>query len=90
MTTLDSSKEIQKNNSEISDKHEDFRMFGLITFLINVFLSLRNGKDSGDNPWNALTPEWLTSSPPPVENWEGEAPLVEEPYGYGKQFSEQK
>ena len=39
---------------------------------------------------NALTPEWLTSSPPPVENWEGEAPLVEEPYGYGKQFSEQR
>ena len=61
-----------------------------IPFLINVFLSVRNGKNSGDNPWNALTPEWLTSSPPPVENWEGEAPLVEEPYGYGKQFSEQK
>ena len=34
MTTLDSSKEIQKNNSEENEKHEDFRMFGLITFLI--------------------------------------------------------
>ena len=34
MTTLDSSKEIQKNNSEVSETHEDFRMFGLITFLI--------------------------------------------------------
>jgi len=34
MTTLDSSKEIQKNNSEVNEKHEDFRMFGLITFLI--------------------------------------------------------
>jgi len=61
-----------------------------ISFLINVFLSVRNGKDAGDNPWNALTPEWLTSSPPPVENWEGEAPLVEEPYGYGKEISERK
>ena len=57
-----------------------------LLFLINVFLSVRNGKDAGDNPWNALTPEWLTSSPPPVENWEGEAPLVEEPYAYGKKF----
>jgi len=47
-------------------------------------------KIAGNNPWNALTPEWLTSSPPPVENWEGEAPLVEEPYGYGKEISEQK
>ena len=34
MKTLDSSKEIQKNASEVSEKHEDFRMFGLVTFLI--------------------------------------------------------
>ena len=34
MTTLDSSKEIKKNDNEESDHHEDFRMFGLITFLI--------------------------------------------------------
>jgi len=34
MTTLDSSKEIQNNNSEATETHEDFRMFGLITFLI--------------------------------------------------------
>ena len=61
-----------------------------IPFLINVFLSVRNGKNAGANPWIALTPEWLTSFPPQVENWEGESPLVEEPYGYGKEFSEQK
>ncbi|PTT98046.1 cytochrome c oxidase subunit I, partial [Pseudomonas sp. HMWF031] len=41
------------------------------------------GEIAGDNPWNALTPEWLTSSPPPVENWKGEAPLVTNPYAYG-------
>ncbi len=34
MTTLDSSKEIKKNESEGSEHHQDFRMFGLITFLI--------------------------------------------------------
>ncbi len=34
MTTLDSSKEIKKNDSEASEHHKDFRMFGLITFLI--------------------------------------------------------
>ena len=34
MTTLDSSKEIEKNDIELSQHHEDFRMFGLITFLI--------------------------------------------------------
>ncbi len=34
MTTLDSSKEINKIESDVSAHHEDFRMFGLITFLI--------------------------------------------------------
>jgi len=48
-----------------------------------VVWSALRGPVAGDNPWNALTPEWLTSSPPPVENWIGEAPLVEHPYGYG-------
>ena len=54
-----------------------------LPFLWNVVQSAIKGPLAGDNPWNALTPEWLTSSPPPVENWIGEAPLVEEPYGYG-------
>jgi len=56
-----------------------------LPFLINVVMSAFNGAPAGDNPWNALTPEWLTSSPPPVENWVGEPPLVHEPYGYGQQ-----
>jgi cytochrome c oxidase subunit 1 len=61
-------------------------LMGLSTlpFLINVIVSAFNGEKAGDNPWRALTPEWLTSSPPPVENWIGPAPLVEHPYGYGE------
>ena len=55
-----------------------------LPLLINVVVTAINGKEAGDNPWNALTSEWLTSSPPPVENWHGEAPLVTEPYGYGQ------
>ena len=34
MTTLDSSKEIQKNKAGVNEHHADFRMFGLTTFLI--------------------------------------------------------
>ena len=34
MTTLDTSKEIKKKESDEVKHHEDFRMFGLITFLI--------------------------------------------------------
>jgi cytochrome c oxidase subunit 1 len=54
-----------------------------LPLLVNVIWSAFRGPLAGDNPWRALTPEWLTSSPPPVENWLGEAPLVHEPYGYG-------
>ena len=55
-----------------------------LPFLWNIFQSILYGDKAGDNPWNALTSEWLTSSPPPVENWAGEAPLVLEPYAYGR------
>jgi len=34
MTTLESSEKLKQNNSDVSEHHEDFRMFGLITFLI--------------------------------------------------------
>ena len=34
MTTLDSSKETEKKDINLTEHHEDFRMFGLITFLI--------------------------------------------------------
>ena len=54
-----------------------------LPFLVNVLWSAWKGAPAGDNPWRACTTEWLTSSPPPVENWLREAPLVTEPYDYG-------
>ncbi|KZR93057.1 cytochrome c oxidase subunit 1 [Synechococcus sp. MIT S9509] len=54
-----------------------------LPFLWNVIASAFHGAIAGDNPWRALTPEWLTSSPPPVENWKEDPPLVTHPYGYG-------
>ena len=59
-----------------------------LPFLWNIWQSCIKGEIAGDNPWGALTPEWLTSSPPPVENWTGDAPLVTEPYGYGTSSQE--
>jgi cytochrome c oxidase subunit 1 len=35
-----------------------------VVFVINFFLSLRNGKKVEDNPWQATTLEWATTSPP--------------------------
>jgi len=37
-------------------------------FLANVLVSLRSGVPAGDNPWDASTLEWATSSPPPSYN----------------------
>ena len=72
--------------NQISSLGALFMAISTIPFLINVIISIKKGEIAGNNPWKGLTPEWLTTSPPPVENWEGEAPLVSEPYGYGKDY----
>ena len=43
--------------------------FGILLFLINVFVSLRNGRLAGSNPWDAPSLEWSTPSPPPPYNF---------------------
>jgi heme/copper-type cytochrome/quinol oxidase subunit 1 len=42
---------------------------GVLLFLINVAKSLRAGEPAGNNPWDAPTLEWATTSPPPVYNF---------------------
>ncbi len=46
-----------------------------LVFIINFFWSLARGKAAADNPWQANTLEWCTSSPPPHENF-AVAPVV--------------
>ncbi|HMI57627.1 MAG TPA: cbb3-type cytochrome c oxidase subunit I, partial [Gemmatimonadaceae bacterium] len=38
---------------------------GVLVFVINVIVSIRAGAVAGDDPWEADTLEWATSSPPP-------------------------
>jgi cytochrome c oxidase subunit 1/cytochrome c oxidase subunit I+III len=42
----------------------------VIVFVANIALSLHRGKRAGDNPWDAWTLEWATTSPPPPHNFE--------------------
>ena len=35
----------------------------------NIWVSLRRGQPAGDNPWEAWTLEWATTSPPPAHNF---------------------
>jgi cytochrome c oxidase subunit 1 len=44
-------------------------------FVYNVVVSLWNGKPAGNDPWDAWTLEWATTSPPPSYNFE-EIPTV--------------
>jgi cytochrome c oxidase subunit I len=41
----------------------------------NLVVSFFNGKLAGDNPWNAWTLEWATTSPPPHENFHALPPI---------------
>jgi len=48
-----------------------------IVFFINLFRSVRHGKDAGPNPWNACSLEWQTPETPPGHgNWGDELPIV--------------
>jgi cytochrome c oxidase subunit I len=61
--------------------------FSVLPFLWNVFITLRGPKDAGDDPWDAFTLEWATTSPPPVYNFDSlpevrsERPFFDLKYG---------
>jgi cytochrome c oxidase subunit 1 len=47
-----------------------------LLFYFNVFWSIFKGKKASDNPWEATTLEWNTTSPPPHDNFAGHIPVV--------------
>ncbi len=53
-----------------------------IPFIINFFMSMRKKERAEENPWQATTLEWATSTPPPHGNF-AEPPVVYSgPYEY--------
>jgi cytochrome c oxidase subunit I len=51
--------------------------FSFAVFLANLAVSLWRGEPAGDNPWGGRSMEWLTSSPPPVQNFDFVPPAAE-------------
>jgi len=43
---------------------------GLIIMIVNLVAAARKGKKAPDNPWNGITLEWQTTSPPPLHNFD--------------------
>jgi cytochrome c oxidase subunit 1 len=55
----------------------------VIPFALNAIYSWQKGELAGNNPWESLTLEWTTSSPPIIENWEVLPVVTHGPYDYG-------
>src|SRR5688572_4687533 len=47
-----------------------------LLFYFNLFWSMFKGEKATENPWEATTLEWNTTSPPPHDNFAGVLPTV--------------
>jgi len=52
-----------------------FQIAGILLFVVNLLWSTLRGPQAGNDPWDAWTLEWTTSSPPPPYNFAAE-PIV--------------
>jgi len=52
-----------------------FMAAAALVLVWNLIASFFGGKTAGDNPWNAWTLEWATTSPPPHENFYALPPI---------------
>jgi cytochrome c oxidase subunit 1 len=52
-----------------------FQILGVLFLVLAIWKALRSGEVAGDDPWDAWTLEWSTSSPPPDYNF-AELPVV--------------
>jgi cytochrome c oxidase subunit 1 len=59
--------------------------------IINLVVSRRKGEKASSNPWNGITLDWQTTSPPPLHNFD-KMPEIPEggPYNYPDAHQVQK
>jgi cytochrome c oxidase subunit 1 len=56
---------------------------GLLVMFVNLWRGIRSGEPVAKNPWAAATLEWTVPSPPPMENFGAEDPvLTRGPYDF--------
>lgn len=56
---------------------------GLLLMIFNLIAAYIKGKKASENPWDGITLEWQTKSPPPLHNFD-KAPVLNEggPYNF--------
>lgn len=52
-----------------------FMFTGMAIFFWNIYITLKKDRSVSENPWNAWTLEWATSSPPPLKNFGNLPPI---------------
>ena len=70
-----------KPTAEFSEGHARLGIVQLV-FIVNLFWGLRRGERTSDNPWEAKTLEWATTSPPPHDNFTVPPSVHRGPYDY--------
>jgi len=56
--------------------------FGFVIIAIYLIYALKYGDIAGDNPWESGGIEWMTSSPPPKENFHTTPIIDRDPHSY--------
>ncbi len=57
--------------------------FAFVGQFVHIIWAWRKGPKASENPWQARTPEWFTSSPPPRDNFPVQPEIVSSLYIYG-------
>jgi len=52
-----------------------FMFAGIAVFLWNIYVTLKKPRQAEDNPWEAWTLEWATTSPPQLQNFTSLPPV---------------
>ena len=58
-----------------------------LIFVVNLLVSLKKGAPAGDDPWDAWTLEWATTSPPPLVQLRDNPHRAQSPAALGSQTS---
>jgi cytochrome c oxidase subunit 1 len=64
--------------NQISTVGSGILALSIAVFLVNVVRSARSGEPAGDDPWDANSLEWATTSPPPPHNFDSLPPIRSE------------